>query len=521
MILIRYILFSILIFVFESSFIYSQTLFDNYYKTGFVNVRTSDPICNLDSSTVLLTYIVDSTTGRQDAGFIKVDKFGNEISQNSFNLFNRYNSGFKGMKNFIEGTACSYLLSTSTSMFNRYALVLTKVNKKTLDTMKVAIYYDQNYSLSMNHITKFSNNKYLLLGNKWDNSTNQPIIFQLDSNLIITDTINVTNTPINYVYDNAVWEMHSKKYILHGKINESDRPIVLLKMDTLGVVSRSVTSLSSFTTIIGQTFFSNIDSSYLGIGARVDSIYGNNRLYKLTISKFDKNLNMIWLKTYGEAALYNGLWDGVVLNDGSIVCSGSYSKLTSSPMINMNQNGVILKVDKKGNLIWMREYDHEPAGNYWECFYGIEQTKEGGFIAGGNIVNMPKAKAWVVQTDSEGCVLPGCASSTITVDSIPVPPPTPLDTSTVGLNKRLNKNINWKLFPNPAQNTLNVQIDGLTDFKSFDIRLFSMLGQEVKKIELHKRTESIDISELQLGMYLVLIYQDKVLIGNTKIEITK
>mgnify|MGYP003553631711 CR=1 FL=1 len=57
-----------LLFCFVIIFVKAQYIFDNYYKTGYENVKSSDPIYNSDSSVVILNYIIDSATGRQDAG---------------------------------------------------------------------------------------------------------------------------------------------------------------------------------------------------------------------------------------------------------------------------------------------------------------------------------------------------------------------------------------------------------------------------------------------------------------------
>lgn len=508
----------ILIFCFVWLFGKAQNNFDNYYKTGYENVRSSDPISNSDSSVVILNYIIDSATGRQDAGFLKLNKLGNIVVQNSFNLFNRDHAGFIYMKSFIEATACSFFLAGSTTYNSKAAVVLCKINKNTLDTMKVRIYKDPLTYYSMNNLIKFNSNKYYLIGNASTSSTFSPVILQLDSNLAITNTINLSNAPANFQCRNVIWNPINKKFLFEGSILEGQRPIALFHADTLGIVTNSSTSISSFTTSLGQVFLSNFDTSYVCTGARKDSIYGNFGLNKLIVCKFDKNLNMLWLKTYGEEALYNGLLDAVILNDGSIVCSGSYSKLTSLPMNNLDQNGVILKVDRDGHYKWMREYNHHAAGNYWESFYGITETKEGGFVACGNVVNMPQAKAWVIKTDSAGCVIPGCLSSIVSVDSIAVPPPP--DTSTVGFKEQERPELKWLVYPNPANSQLNVTLEKKANTTQMTLHFYTIYGVEVKYCSIEENNH-IDISELKGGLYILQLYDSNQLISTKKLEVVR
>lgn len=214
---------------------------------------------------------------------------------------------------------------------------------------------------------------------------------------------------------------------------------------------------------------------------------------------------MLWQKTYGEVALVNQLTDAVILKDGGIVISGSYSKLTSLPLLNMEQNGIILKVDRGGYFQWMNEFNNYGPGNYWETFYGIDKTKENGFILSGNVMNLPKAKAWAVKTDSLGCVLPGCISTTLSVDSILITPE-PIDTLTVGTVKNMLNKTTTLIYPNPMEEILQVECNELSGIA--EVSFVNMVGVKVGKAILTQRKTRIDVSYLNKGFYFVCLVVD-------------
>lgn len=68
----------------------------------------------------------------------------------------------------------------------------------------------------------------------------------------------------------------------------------------------------------------------------------------------------------------------------------------------------------------------------------------------------------------------------------------------VGMDE--NSSNNFRIFPNPANNVLNV-----VDAENATIEIFSMVGSKVKRIENASKNESIDMSNLSEGSYFVRI----------------
>ena len=504
-----------------------QSYFDNTYKTGYNNLLSACVLTTPDSGCVFVNYIEDSVSGRQDFGLIKLDKHGNEIVKKTSNILNMsYPYFLQGMKHFIAATPCSYFLTGDVPGGSSSTVILNKINRITLDTLKSTFYDDGVYSYYLNSFIKMNNNKYFLIGNKFTITHQWPAIFQLDSNLNIINIKTITNCPTDFGCLNAIYNPGTKKILLEGRLPSGQYPNMFIHVDTLGVISNTYSSVSSFTTGISQTFYSAFDTTYVCIGGKVNFKYGNNNLYSLCIAKYDRNLNMLWQKTYGDYALSNALADAVILPDGSIVASGSYSKLTSLPLINGDQNGVILKVDKDGRFKWMQEYNHYGPGTnteyYTECFYGIDTTRESGFILCGNVMNLPKAKAWAVKTNGFGCAMPGCISSTVTVDSVIIVhiDPPPVDTSTVGLNKNYLENENILIFPNPVKDKLHFE-GSVGLLEDIELGITNTLGQSIYSKTNIDLKEELDLSFLKAGIYYFSIRQTKSESGKKVFKVVK
>jgi hypothetical protein len=63
----------------------------------------------------------------------------------------------------------------------------------------------------------------------------------------------------------------------------------------------------------------------------------------------------------------------------------------------------------------------------------------------------------------------------------------------------------FKLYPNPALNFVNIETEVLANGGTYDLQLFSMNGNMVKAQKIASGLASVEISDLSPGNYLVLI----------------
>lgn len=492
-----------------------QSLFNNKYKTGYNNVASMCPVALADSGCVVLNYIRDSATSRQDFGLMRLDKNGSEVIKKSFNLFNyQFAVYLAGMKHFINATKNSYFLfGGSSTADNKNISIAAKINRATLDTIKTKLIKDSVYELYINSFVKLNDNKYFLFGNAGDLQNQWPSMLKLDSNLSVLHTNHLSN-PNGFGINSAILNPVSKNILLAGYSpgppnNVNNQPITLMHIDTLGnLLNCVVVSTPTLPNFIGQFFYSPLDNSYVMIGALQTGTYSSLGFLNLCINKYDANTLMpIWQKTYGDGMILNGLYDAVIEPDGSIVAAGAYSPLTSLPLANEDYRGVILKVNKNGDLKWFREYNNlvTPTDShlYWEQFLGIDKNAEGGYYATGMVMNQPKGRAWVVKTDSLGCVTPGCPNVSVTTSSFAVIATTlsvANATNITGSSDLKTPSFEIKVYPNPVTDYLHYRTE--SSWRYLTVEILSPDGTPVTQYELLEKN-IIDVRNLSSGFYFV------------------
>jgi hypothetical protein len=479
-----------------------QITFNNNYKTGYNNFFSTNIFTQTDSSNIIFNYVEDSASGRQDLGILKINKQGIILQNKSTNLNVDYLAYTTGLKNFIQISNSSFIATsvTYTNTNNNATLIFTKIDKTTLDTTKTKFYDDNIFSYAVQTIIRIHSNKYFCIGNKWNTTTQWPVIFHLDSNLNIVNTITLNN-PINLTCNNAVLHPITKKLLFSGTItyNSNKYNIGFIAADTLGVISN--TAIINYNGIqgIAQLKYCSFDNSYIFSGSLRTSKYGSNSMTRLQLTKLDATtLNVTWSKTYGSASIINNL-KGLVINDinGSVTSCGIYSDSTSLPLMNYDTKGILLKVNALGDSLWMRQYNNYQTPpnplNYFEILYSIEKTYDGGYITCGGVMNQPQAKAWVLKTDSLGCLSPGCGS---------VINGTPTVISGIKTQQTNEVGQNIIIYPNPANNILNVEMLNLASTGSATkLEIINSLGQVLSIIELSNQTSTININELPSGLY--------------------
>lgn len=411
------------------------------------------------------------------------------------------------MRQFIPATSCSFFAAAITYTSTNATILLTKINRNTLDTIRTNTYYDGIYSYSMNSLLKFHDNKYFLVGNKFNSSGQWPCVFHLDSNLNIVSSFTLSN-PNNYTTIGAFYDTMNYKIVLtNRKLNSfNGTNVTLLLCDTLLNGLASNTYSTDFTNSVVQVIYSGYDNCYITIGALQTSIYANNySMFRIQLCKYDANLNTVWRKIYGSATIQNHLADAVVNADGAIVACGIYSDSTSLPLMNYDTKGAILKTNANGDSLWMRQYNNHVYGsspaNYLETFYGIENTLDGGYILCGSVSNQPQNKAWIVKTDSLGCVSSGCGS---------------VITDEYDLSANTNQ---LRVVPNPARDYVDIEVPENVD-KEYFVQIQDITGKIILELKVCGY-ERIDVSPYEGGIYIINLLLNSNMLSSKKLVIIK
>ncbi len=206
------------------------------------------------------------------------------------------------------------------------------------------------------------------------------------------------------------------------------------------------------------------DSSYILVGAK----FVTGLSYQAYMAKLTKTGSVSWEKTFGGSGDQQFYAIPIILNDGSVVCSG----------ININGAipwGLLIKTDSLGNQQWLRTYYKDPTKDNY--FYDVKSTQDSGFIISGAGL-VATADPWLVKVDSNGCEIANC---------------------NVGINEFPISDSQLQVFPNPASNEINILIEG-ENLSDYEISIINILGK-AQKIEDY--LNAISISHLASGIYFI------------------
>lgn len=158
------------------------------------------------------------------------------------------------------------------------------------------------------------------------------------------------------------------------------------------------------------------------------------------------------------------------------------------------------RVSADGELIWKRYYQglHLPSDT--QPFNAVAETSDGGIIACGymqdfGITPIPDPDVWLVKTDADGCITPGCQDSLIYVSVEEIP----------GTGETALKEVFFKAYPNPARGPIQVEFLNAIRYEEPALRLFNLQGQQVLHQRLQRGAQSAELSTsgLPSGLYIL------------------
>jgi len=169
-----------------------------------------------------------------------------------------------------------------------------------------------------------------------------------------------------------------------------------------------------------------------------------------------------------------------------------YSLIRHNVTNTSNQYVMFAKFDLVGNMIWKRLFQQ---ADYSNRAYSLTPIDDG-FLICGDSKDSAHAKgdsdAWLIKTDSNGCIIPGCNATDNVVQII-------------------NPEKVFKVYPNPAQNEINVSTENL-DIKIESLAVYNLQGQLLKFRQAQlpeKEITKINTEDLANGNYLLIITTDK------------
>ena len=176
---------------------------------------------------------------------------------------------------------------------------------------------------------------------------------------------------------------------------------------------------------------------------------------------------------------------GMSYYNGSI-----YGLLSHNVTNTSNQYVMFAKFDIEGNIVWKRLFQQ---ADYSNRAYSLTPSVNG-FLICGDAKDSTHTKgdsdAWLIKTDSNGCIIPNCNAKD-------------------GIVQIINPEKVFTVYPNPAQNEINVSSINVTQ-KIENLAVYNMQGQLLKSINTKANNQqTINIEDLVNGNYLLIITTDK------------
>lgn len=409
--------------------------------------------------------------------FTKIDKYGDTLLTKEYGSINEYYSTYSYFKfndsvKIFGGYCYDYIIS-------KYKIKLF-LSTNIGDSLNSYEYIDPDSGNIYANTFLVASDKSIILTGEYIDSTGLQgdiLIVKLDSsgNFIWKSVFG----GIRYDAGFTSIETPDKGFLTLGWTrsfgfgNSSNRDIILVKWDSLG------------NKLCHKTYGGlNMDSGF-GITATSD---GNYLLacgrYGITdiqswLAKVDGNGNLIWNKFYGTRS---EIWWAKERFDGSIVAVGA-------DRTNQYDDGYIIKTDSLGAKVWDRHFNLNNNHSYFRDF---DFTLDGGYICAGFAFtgNSGNQDAWLVKLDSLGCDSLGCAAYVGLFE-----PPSKSEEEIV-------------LFPNPAHDILQIKFD-FPYAGALHWYLYTAEGKLIKqRPEYVMKNFSIDVSDLNPGMYLLQLKTD-------------
>ena len=432
----------------------------------------------------------------QDGHHVVVDDNGNLMNQIAISYPGKTYNTQALLKSdagslFSSGYLCDYTVESP----GHCDFYLSKLDE-TGDTIFTHVIERTDTSDYLLNMVETGSNKIMLIGWTLNDTTgnNADLLF------ITVDTLgNELNRVVyggsgtDYVHSGIVInEMGESLLTGHTKsFGGGDNDSWVLKVDSIGNVlwQETYNHLSPSGGDGGAQVTQLQDGNYIVAGS-----YDNSSLTAAWgyLMKIDGDGNEIWTKRY-DNEFSQGFWACEELPDGSIIGVGQTNNTDDG-----SQAGWLLKADANGDSLWTRTYN---SSSNTEILRNMRVMNNGDIVmvGFGRGDNSTTQDGWILRVDSMGCVVENCTGS-------------------VGVDDDLSALHSEKLsiYPNPATNQLNINLNGINARES-EVVVHNLMGTEVHRFLPISDGEIIDVSTWARGIYHCSLYGNQQLLQTERL----
>lgn len=178
------------------------------------------------------------------------------------------------------------------------------------------------------------------------------------------------------------------------------------------------------------------------------------------------------------------------IEDGSILGLGMFGNRNVDPSI--WEVPWITKIADNESKIWERafySFKDDGEDTHFGWFNDAVELNDGSFIVIGSMLLNPSQPITTIiaRLDSDGCLEPGCGVFNDVTELL---------TSTKTIER-----LDFEIYPNPVVDNLEIKMKGTPE----TLEIYNLNGQLINSIE---NTKSIEVDDLQKGIYLVKVFMD-------------
>lgn len=411
-----------------------------------------------------------------DSGYVEIPNTG--IFNQTYNGLNPDGHGGFVMSGFI-----AELLDDNTSYDTHFGAAI-RVNHE-LDTLWIRKIGDiEDYNVS-NQARACANGDYIFVGNADRNQNLDIMVARFDSEGNHLWTKYYSTQPGYEELGFTIVETAEGDFIIGGyvqqNINQPNNHLIL-KINSEGDLL-NYQIIGDWSLSIGWPKLEYCsDGNFIYCG----SIYPSSDYEKdAYFCKIDSDLNIIWESQYPLAHHLGYMFSIKENPDGSFISVGGGKKE------NGQDEGILVKLDSQGEMLWHRRYQQALEPFYLNYLYDVVRAPDGGYVAGGTCLPVPQGtQIWLLKVDSMGCLVPGCDTLVNVFE--------------------LEKNLfGFQLYPNPASDVLNIYFESLSPHPDGTFTVYNLQGQAVHSFHATSSgiTYILQVTDLPQGMY-VLEYTD-------------
>jgi hypothetical protein len=256
----------------------------------------------------------------------------------------------------------------------------------------------------------------------------------------------------------------------------------LLEVDTAGNVVRQWFDPND-STYVAEGLLQTQDGGFIYGAQKKFSESGGLVAYTNTIVKMNDVFMKEWTYTGGRRSIYTGISDIEQLLDGSYIACGQYPIYGTDTAL----WGCVIKLDEAGNVLWEKNYRGINATQTQSFLSDIDVLPDGSLIAVGQCKQSgqsPPQVGWFLKLDANGCEVENCL---VGIDG---------EQQTTNFSQ-------IQIQPNPANGSVQVQIEN--EMIGAQVKVYDIQGQLMLLTKADAEQNTIDISALSSGMYVVTI----------------